>query len=213
MRRDGGFPITTDTAQDYIIYVRAGGFAPASRYVPQEAPTLPLKFTLAPGRNLQGTLLDENDRPVAGADIHLGFSITEHFSMPPGNMLGAKFGSDEDSGYYLLPSAHSDIHGHFLFIHLPDYRFYLTITASGFHSIEDFAAVPSETPQLITIRHLGKITGHVIRQRDGKPVRQFFLEIMSHEHFDLEAYEASFAAEAARRALPPVLVDDSADTF
>ena len=175
LRKGGRFNI--DVQRDCIVYVRAEGFAPQSQLVPAGAPATSLKIIMSPAHCLVGILRDETGKPVGGADIHLAFA-------PPLNIYPENTGLgfdpyqyNNDAGYYLLPNTHSDKHGHFLLTNLPARHLYLKVTAAWHHSIEGLDIIPQHSPQRIAMRRLGKITGHILRQHDGSPVKQFYLWI------------------------------------
>jgi hypothetical protein len=174
-QRGNHFTFTLDLYADetVMLFVQAKGLAPVMRAIPAKALNKPLKIVMrAHGHRMEGKVVDERGKPVVGADISLEFDDDQN-SLPKGMSRCAGF----------LPHAHSDKHGHFLLTDLPANHFLVSVSARGYASMAplwaptDALPFPLDRRGIITLRRLTKICGHLIRQRDGKPVTTFSIMV------------------------------------
>ncbi|HEY3418239.1 MAG TPA: carboxypeptidase-like regulatory domain-containing protein, partial [Armatimonadota bacterium] len=144
----------------------ARGFAPVMQVVPADAPSTPIKITLTtPGHRLEGKVVDDTGKPVVGVNIFLRFDPTPGV-LPP----------EAVSCSSLLPHTSSAKNGHFLLTDLPADHIQLQASAEGYASSSQM--LPMDVPQTITIRRLSKISGRIVRLRNGKPVTKFAISVV-----------------------------------
>lgn len=122
----GTFRLRVSPGQTYDLKVRHAAFAPASVPLAEIAPhgTRPdLRIVLQSGHKATGTVLDFQERPVAGARIVLRPAA----EAGPGRPMFPRFGGEEQAFEAL-----SGADGRFAFDHLPAGRFDLRAQAAGF---------------------------------------------------------------------------------
>ena len=160
--------IKIDAKSACFLFVSAKGFAPVLLEVPAAAPATPLTITLAPGHRLEGRLIDETGKPIAGAQV------SPQLEAAPGQLPG-----HIESCSRLLPNTTSGKDGSFLLSDLPADHISFTVEATGF-AIAGKYTIPVDTSRTITIPRSRKISARMVRQRDGKPVTSFSVTIEDH---------------------------------
>jgi protocatechuate 3,4-dioxygenase beta subunit len=127
---DGRFRLSgLEPGEGYELRARAEGYAEASREVAVadlgEAPTEPVEIVLAAGIRAFGHVMDEDDRPVAGAEVVL---VPEVSATTLRTMMRNLSGGEADPG----SSATTDADGRFEIGDRSAGRFLLQVAAVGF---------------------------------------------------------------------------------
>jgi beta-lactamase regulating signal transducer with metallopeptidase domain/protocatechuate 3,4-dioxygenase beta subunit len=144
-------------AREDSICVLAKGFAPADqRATPGKGDQVPhLDFTLTPGHNASGRVVDAAGKPVAGATI-----------------VAARPVSRQPRGSYFGPRIDTDAEGRFKFDSLPAQGVTADVWKQGYSAVRQTPiTVDGETE--IRMDPAGVIKGRVVDETTGQPVTSF----------------------------------------
>jgi hypothetical protein len=149
----GHFSIAADPSDSVPIVTMAKGYSPDFRRLSGPALTQPLRIQLSRGQSLIGRVVDAGGKPISAAGVRL-------------------LGWQHTYAYQLAIRTTTDSQGQFTIQDVPLDNAQYTIVAGGFKSNAPFLK-PSSTVQTVTLQPLLTLSGAVVDQTTGKPVRQF----------------------------------------
>ncbi len=200
---------TTDPAGNYQLMVKDGSSqdvltAHSSSWATQRKPAKPgtadqptrVDFQMASSHWIGGTVVDEQDRPIEHATVHLG-------------MHGPQ-GMD----YLSLPATQSyvrtDAQGRFHVEGLPEGQLNLSVSAHSFADQTEKVKLDQEVK--LTLKTTGIIRARVVDKRTGEPVRSVSIRIVDRHEQAGQAFsnnEGRYTLSGFRQGDRPQLVVES----
>ena len=155
----GEYTIEGAQSREDIVVAQASGLAPVIQKVPAEGDTQ-LNFKLEPGHWIEGRVVDEEGKPLAGIHVSTMMECRE-----PGACGGPY--------RYLQPSASTDQDGLFRLESLPAEKVLVDVTGRDRSNLRDVALVVDRKDHTLTLLGPGQISGTVVRADNGQPLPNF----------------------------------------
>jgi WD40 repeat protein/beta-lactamase regulating signal transducer with metallopeptidase domain/uncharacterized GH25 family protein/glutathione peroxidase-family protein len=154
-RRGRRFPSRYDDSAKTILTVQARGYTPAMLEADRSPPGKPLEISLKPGQAIQGRVVDENGKPVAGVSIWV--SRWQNRS----GRLCLTATTDADGRFHLNDAPLSDIT--------------YTFRKEGYMMLEDFPMSPGTKEQekrsyTVTLQSPLRVAGSIVDSETNTPL-------------------------------------------
>jgi hypothetical protein len=133
--------------------VQASGYAPDLKVVTIKPGLALLEFRLGPGRVIQGKVVDQAGKPIAGAFINAR--------------------TWREQRHRLNLQAKTDADGSFKITDAPNDEVSFDIDKQGYMMRENYPMEPGKGEYTITLRPLLKVHGKVLDAKTGKPIDKF----------------------------------------
>lgn len=146
-----------------IVTARAPGFAPTFEFVPEKV-NAELDFVLQPGHTLEGRVVDQEGRPVVGEGISVNAECTLFDRM---NLLG------HNQYRWIAERVSTDADGYFRVDDMPPGKVYIETFFRDYARIDGMPLPVDEKYNVITLSPMGRISGVVVSDADGKPISSF----------------------------------------
>jgi protocatechuate 3,4-dioxygenase beta subunit len=196
----GSFVITNADISVSMIQVSGKGIAPAWKCVAESGEDTQVDIVVEKPHRLDGTLVDEHGKPIAGARLGFSVDVTEE-AQRGGYFLHYHLSENKLINQFEVYTVITDHDGHFTFTDLPTKGAMLDGWADGYSPLWH-VPITVDAAQSFVMKRYGRVTGQVLRADNGLPVKEFTIRS------DIDRHGKSFTTTDGTFTLPNMTTGD-----